>query len=180
MFIVFVIGFDLFENEFINLLWEVVCIFDGQGIVGVDIVVCQLLIIFGEFNKVFGKLLQMLQLDVVIVVGQVGGCVEMVIECIVINVDDVCIVDNVGKQFIDIVIVSDGLVVYFLMLLIKVIVCELCVGGVFVLVLQMVGIFVCNYVFYGLMYVIVCYKLFMCGGFIYILYLLLQVVKYLG
>ena len=109
---VLVTGFDPFENEPINPSWEAVRTLDGQGIAGADIVARQLPTIFGESNKVLGKLLQTLQPDVVIAVGQAGGRAEMAIERVAINVDDARIADNAGKQPIDIAIASDGPVSY--------------------------------------------------------------------
>ena len=105
---VLVTGFDPFENEPINPSWEAVRTLDGQGIAGAEIIARQLPTIFGESNKVLGKLLQTLHPDVVIAVGQAGGRAEMAIERIAINVDDARIADNAGKQPIDIAIASDG------------------------------------------------------------------------
>ena len=76
---VLVTGFDPFENEPINPSWEAVRTLDGQGIAGAEIVARQLPTIFGESNKVLGKLLQTLQPEVVIAVGQAGGRAEMAI-----------------------------------------------------------------------------------------------------
>jgi len=177
---VLVTGFDPFENEPINPSWEAVRTLDGQGIAGADIVARQLPTLFGESNKVLGKLLQTLKPDVVIAVGQAGGRAEMAIERIAINVDDARIADNAGKQPIDIAIASDGPAAYFSTLPIKTIVRELRAGGVPASVSQTAGTFVCNHVFYGLMHAIARHKLPTRGGFIHIPYLPSQAAKHPG
>lgn len=94
---ILITGFDPLENEPINPSWEAVHTLDDQGIAGVEIVARQLPIIFGESNRVLGKLLQTLQPEVVIAVGQVDDRTEMAIEYIAIDVDDAHIADSVGK-----------------------------------------------------------------------------------
>ena len=177
---VLVTGFDPFENEPINPSWEAVCTLDGQGIAGADIMARQLPTVFGESNKVLGKLLQTLHPDVVIAVGQAGGRAEMSIERIAINVDDARIADNAGKQPIDVAIEHDGPAAYFSTLPIKAIVRDLRAGGIPAAVSQTAGTFVCNHVFYGLMHAIARQKLPTRGGFLHIPYLPSQAAKHPG
>jgi pyroglutamyl-peptidase len=165
---VLVTGFDPFENEPINPSWEAVRTLDGQGIAGADIVARQLPTIFGESNKVLGKLLQTLRPDVVIAVGQAGGRAEMAIERIAINVDDARIADNAGKQPIDIAIASDGPAAYFSTLPIKAIVQTLREAGVPAGVSQSAGTYNCNHLFYGLMHHIATRAPHVRGGFIHV------------
>jgi len=177
---VLVTGFDPFENEPVNPSWEAVRTLDGQGIAGAEIIARQLPTVFAESNKVLGKLLQTLQPDVVIAVGQAGGRTDMSIERVAINVDDARIADNAGKQPIDIAIASDGPAAYFSTLPIKAIVRELRAGGVPASVSQTAGTFVCNHVFYGLMHAIARHNLPTRGGFIHIPYLPSQAAKHPG
>lgn len=177
---VLVTGFDPFENEPLNPSWEAVRTLDGQGIAGAEIIARQLPTVFGESNRVLGKLLQTLRPDVVIAVGQAGGRPEMSIERIAINVDDARIADNAGKQPIDTVIAGDGPAAYFSTLPIKAIVRELRVGGIPASVSQTAGTFVCNHVFYGLMHAIARQNLPTRGGFIHIPYLPSQAAKHPG
>ncbi|WP_426397805.1 pyroglutamyl-peptidase I [Ralstonia sp. R-29] len=177
---VLVTGFDPFENEPVNPSWEAVRTLDGQGIAGADIMARQLPTVFGESNKVLGKLLQTLHPDVVIAVGQAGGRAEMSIERIAINVDDARIADNAGKQPIDVAIEHDGPAAYFSTLPIKAIVRDLRAGGIPAAVSQTAGTFLCNHVFYGLMHAIARQKLPTRGGFLHIPYLPSQAAKHPG
>ncbi|WP_439890571.1 pyroglutamyl-peptidase I [Ralstonia sp. 25C] len=177
---VLVTGFDPFENEPVNPSWEAVRTLDGQGIAGADIMARQLPTVFGESNKVLGKLLQTLHPDVVIAVGQAGGRAEMSIERIAINVDDARIADNAGKQPIDVAIEHDGPAAYFSTLPIKAIVRDLRAAGIPAAVSQTAGTFVCNHVFYGLMHAIARKKLPTRGGFLHIPYLPSQAANHAG
>lgn len=56
----------------------------------------------------------------------------------------------------------------------------ICEVGILVFVFQIVGIYVCNYVMYGLLYWLYQINDEIKGGFIYIFYLFEQVVNYSG
>ncbi|WP_354677659.1 pyroglutamyl-peptidase I [Cupriavidus plantarum] len=150
-------GFEPFDKEPVNPSWEAVRALDGQRI-GDDparsaiIVARQLPCVFGAAISGMVALLDELEPDVVIAVGQAGGRTEMSIERIAINVDDARIADNAGAQPIDTTIATEGPAAYFSTLPIKAITRHLREAGVPAMVSQTAGTFVCNHVFYGLMH----------------------------
>ncbi|QUN28499.1 pyroglutamyl-peptidase I [Cupriavidus sp. KK10] len=145
-------GFEPFENEPINPSWEAVRALDGERVGDAVIVARQLPCVFGAAIDTIGELVDVLRPALVIAVGQAGGRAEMSVERVAINVDDARIADNAGAQPIDTAIVAGGPAAYFATLPIKAMVRDMRAAGVPASVSQTAGTFVCNHVFYGLMY----------------------------
>jgi pyroglutamyl-peptidase len=90
--------------------------------------------------------------QLVICTGQAGGRGSISLERVAINVNDARIPDNIGARPIDVPIVADGPAAYFTNLPIKAMLVALLDEGINAEVSQTAGTFVCNHVFYGLMY----------------------------
>ncbi|MFJ5382010.1 pyroglutamyl-peptidase I [Cupriavidus sp. CER94] len=176
-------GFEPFEQEPINPSWEAVRALDGQRVGDAVIVARQLPCVFGNAIDAMAQLVESLNPEVVIAVGQAGGRTEMSIERVAINVDDARIADNAGAQPIDHIIAPDGPAAYFSTLPIKAIVRDMRAAGVPAMVSQTAGTFVCNHVFYGLMHALAqrhAAAPATRGGFIHIPYLPEQAARHPG
>ncbi|SDP43779.1 pyroglutamyl-peptidase I Cysteine peptidase. MEROPS family C15 [Ralstonia sp. 25mfcol4.1] len=176
-------GFEPFEQEPINPSWEAVRALDGERVGDAVIVARQLPCVFGNAIDAMAQLVESLNPDVVIAVGQAGGRTEMSIERVAINVDDARIADNAGAQPIDNTIAPDGPAAYFSTLPIKAIVRDMRAAGVPAMVSQTAGTFVCNHVFYGLMHALAQRRAAATvtrGGFIHIPYLPEQAARHPG
>lgn len=174
-------GFEPFEQEPINPSWEAVRALDGERVGDAVIVARQLPCVFGNAIDAMAQLVESLNPEVVIAVGQAGGRTEMSIERVAINVDDARIADNAGAQPIDNPIAPDGPAAYFSTLPIKAIVRDMRAAGVPAMVSQTAGTFVCNHVFYGLMHALAQRQATATrGGFIHIPYLPEQAARHPG
>ncbi|KAI3594425.1 Pyrrolidone-carboxylate peptidase [Cupriavidus sp. U2] len=176
-------GFEPFEQEPINPSWEAVRALDGERVGDAVIVARQLPCVFGNAIDAMAQLVESLNPDVVIAVGQAGGRTEMSVERVAINVDDARIADNAGAQPIDNTIAPDGPAAYFSTLPIKAIVRDMRAAGVPAMVSQTAGTFVCNHVFYGLMHALAqrhAAPPATRGGFIHIPYLPEQAARHPG
>lgn len=145
-------GFEPFNNATVNPAWEAVRALDGWREGEIVVHGRQLPCVFGEANRVLGETIGELRPDVVIAVGQAGGRADLSVERVAINVDDAPIKDNSQQQLVDTPVVEGGPVGYFSTLPIKAIVRAMREAGLPASVSQTAGTFVCNHVFYGLMY----------------------------
>jgi len=145
-------GFEPFNKADINPAWEAVRALEGWAGEAFRVEARRLPCVFGEANRVLRALVDELQPDIVIAVGQAGGRAEISVERVAINVDDASILDNAGQQPVDRRIVEDGPAAYFATLPIKAMVAAMREKGLEAGVSQTAGTFVCNHVFYGLMH----------------------------
>ncbi|MCC2971619.1 pyroglutamyl-peptidase I [Massilia sp. IC2-476] len=145
-------GFEPFNKASINPAWEAVRALEGWSGEGFRVEARQLPCVFDEANRVLAALVDELQPDIVIAVGQAGGRAEISVERVAINVDDASILDNAGQQPVDRAIRADGPAAYFTTLPIKAMVAAMRAKGLKAGVSQTAGTFVCNHVFYGLMH----------------------------
>ena len=145
-------GFEPFNGAAINPAWEAVRALEGWSGEGFRVEVRQLPCAFGEAVRDLGVMVDDLQPDVVIAVGQAGGRPEISVERVAINVDDASIVDNAGRQPVDKPVHAGGPAAYFSTLPIKAMVAAMRAAGLRAAVSQTAGTFVCNHVFYGLMH----------------------------
>lgn len=90
--------------------------------------------------------------DIVLLLGEAGGRVQMTPERVAINVMDARIPDNIGYQPSDIPIVPNGPVAYWSTLPIKDMVTAMRLAGVPASVSDTAGTYVCNFLFYTLMH----------------------------
>lgn len=145
-------GFEPFNQASINPAWEAVRALEGWAGAGFRVEVRQLPCVFGEARRQLAALVDELHPDLVIAVGQAGGRAEISLERVAINVDDASILDNAGRQPVDLPIVEDGPAAYFTTLPIKAMAAAMREQGLRAGVSQTAGTFVCNHVFYGLMH----------------------------
>ena len=145
-------GFEPFNGASINPAWEAVRALEGWRTGAFRVEVRQLPCVFGEAIRTLAALVDELEPNIVIAVGQAGGRAEISVERIAINVDDASIVDNAGAQPVDRAIHADGPAAYFSTLPIKSMVAAMRAAGLKAAVSQTAGTFVCNHVFYGLMH----------------------------
>lgn len=115
--------------------------------------------------------------DVVVNIGQAGGRFAITPERVAINVDDFRIPDNEGNQPVDAPVKEDGAPAYFSTLPVKAIVSELNKAGIPGSLSNTAGTFVCNHVFYGVLYLLEKKYPEVKAGFIHIPYATSQVIN---
>jgi pyroglutamyl-peptidase len=145
-------GFEPFDGAAINPAWEAVRRLDGWEAHGCRVVARQLPCVFGDAADALCAAVDEVRPDIAIAVGQAGGRPEISVERIAINVDDARIVDNAGRQPVDVPVVDGGPAAYFTTLPIKAMVAAMRAQGLTAGVSQTAGTFVCNHVFYALMH----------------------------
>jgi pyroglutamyl-peptidase len=145
-------GFEPFDAEVINPSWEAVRALDGWRCDDAIVRVRQVPCVFGAAIESLKKGMADTNPDLVVCVGLAGGCSELSVERVAVNVDDARIADNAGNQPIDAAVVHGAPAAYFSTLPIKAIVRDLREAGIPASVSNTAGNFVCNHIFYGLMH----------------------------
>jgi pyroglutamyl-peptidase len=176
-------GFEPFDADLINPSWEAVRALEGWRCVDAVVRVRQMPCVFGASIEALKKAIADTNPQLIVCVGLAGGCSELSVERVAVNVDDARIVDNAGNQPIDASVVQGGPVAYFSTLPIKAIVRDLRAAGIPASVSSTAGNFVCNHVFYGLMHQLACAKPtaeneLVRGGFIHVPYLPEQAARF--
>jgi pyroglutamyl-peptidase len=144
-------GFDAFGGEDVNPSALAVQQLAGETIAGRQIVTAILPCVFGQSVLELKGVMDEVNPELVICVGQAGGRDAINLERIAINLDDAAMPDNAGAQPVDQVISADGPAAYWATLPGKEIVRSLEAKGIRAVVSQSAGTFVCNHVFYRLM-----------------------------
>lgn len=153
---VLITGFEPFDQAPLNPSWEVARALQGWqpaspgGACTVQAV--QLPCVFGAAIEHLQQALAQWQPTLVICLGLASGRSEITPERIAINVDDARIPDNAGRQPVDVAVQPGGPAAYFSTLPIKAMVRDLRAQGIAAAVSNTAGTFVCNHVFYALMY----------------------------
>lgn len=173
---ILVTGFEPFGGENINPSYEAVKSLP-DSINGAIIIKRQIPTVFRKSIMVLEKLIDEVNPDIVIAVGQAGGRADITIERVAINIDDAVIKDNEGNQPIDEVIFEDGENAYFSNLPIKAMVEKIKEGGIPAGISNSAGTYVCNHIMYGLLYLIDKKYPGIKGGFIHVPYLPEQVIN---
>jgi len=145
-------GFEPFGGESINPSWEVARALEGERIGEAVVVARQLPCCFGDAAARLRQLLDELQPQWVLALGQAAGRADFSIERIAINIDDARIADNAGAKPVDVPVVEGGPAAFFATLPIKAMVAGLREAGLPASISQTAGTFVCNHVFYALMH----------------------------
>jgi pyroglutamyl-peptidase len=149
---VLVTGFDPFGTNEINPSWMAVQGLHGRQIGGHRVVGAQLPTVFGESLDVLRELLHRYRPALAICTGQAGGRAAISLERVAINVNDARIADNAGARPVDTPVIAGAPAAYFTTLPIKAMLASLLEAGINAEVSQTAGTFVCNHIFYGLMY----------------------------
>ena len=147
-------GFVPFGGEAVNPSWEAALAMDGWRSGEAVVRARQIPCVFGAAIESLARAIDEVKPELVICVGLAGGRSDVSIERVAINVDDGRIVDNAGKQPIDIAVVDGAPAAYFSTLPIKAIVRDLLAAGIPASVSNTAGTFVCNHLFFGLMHLL--------------------------
>lgn len=146
-----VTGFEPFGGEQVNPSMEAVRRLPAR--VGpLDVATRILPTVFGLAWARLEAVLDELDPDLVLCVGEAGGRAELSLERVAINVEDARIADNEGNRPIDRPVVKDGPAAYFATLPLKAAATALVREGLPASVSNSAGTFVCNHVFYSLMH----------------------------
>jgi len=97
-------------------------------------------------------MIERVQPDVVLCVGQASERATLCVERVAINVQDAREADNDGAQPLDAPVIAGGPSAYFATLPVKAVVAALRSAGLAAEVSNSAGTFVCNHAFYGLMH----------------------------
>ena len=168
---ILITGFAAFGGEKINPSWEAVKQLDQLIIDEHQLIARQLPCSFAESSEHLTKLLEELQPQIVLNIGQAGGRLDISLERVAINLDDARIADNLGAQPIDQTIIKDAPNAYFTNLPLKALLQVARNNGIPASISYSAGTFVCNHVFYTLMHWINTVNPAIKGGFIHIPYL---------
>lgn len=168
---ILITGFEAFGGEKINPSWEAVKQLDQLIIEEYQLIARQLPCSFTESSQRLIQLLEELQPQIVLNIGQAGGRLDISLERVAINLDDARIADNLGAQPIDQTIIKDAPSAYFTNLPLKAILQTARSNGIPASISYSAGTFVCNHVFYTLMHWINTVNPAIKGGFIHIPYL---------
>jgi pyroglutamyl-peptidase len=163
-------SFDPFEGEMLNSSAVAVSALRDKQIVGHRIITAELPTVFGTSLQILRKLLAEHKPSLVICVGQASTRTSVSLERVAINAIDARIPDNCGYQPFNEAVLPDGPVGYFSTLPLKAILQALKKADIAVEISQTAGVFVCNYVFYGLMHELSTRRMFRrtLGGFIHL------------
>ncbi len=168
-------GFDPFGGERVNPAYEAVKllpdVIEGCEILKVEIPTV--------FYKSVDKLIEVVRKekpDFVICVGQAGGRFNITPEALAVNKNEARIPDNNGQQPSDELVREDGENAYFSTLPNKAIIKTMHEAGIPAQMSFTAGTYVCNHLFYGLMYLIEKEFPNMRGGFIHVPFSSIQVI----
>ncbi len=169
-------GFSAFGGEEVNPSYLALNNLPKQ-IGDVEIITAEIPTVFGQSLTVLKQLIDEHQPNFVICFGQAGGRFAVTPEVVAINLDEARIADNQGRQPSGQKIKSDGQNAYFSTLPNKAIIQALRAENIPAKLSYSAGTFVCNHLFYGLMYSIEKRNLAMRGGFIHLPFIASQVIN---
>ena len=147
---VLVTGFEPFDGASLNPSQAVVEQLLGASIPGVALHCAVLPVEFGRAAGVLTGLIDDLEPQVVLALGQAEGRAKITPERVAINLDDARIADNAGVMRSDVEIIAGGPSAYFATLPVKGIVQALDTAGIPAAISTTAGTFVCNHVFYAM------------------------------
>ncbi len=171
---VLITGFDPFGNEQINPSYQAVQLLELEN-KEIELVKKELPTVFAGSIKVLDRTIKEVKPDIVIATGQAGGRYDISVERVAINLIDAGIPDNDGAQPLDEKIFKDGENAYFSSLPIKAIVKKLREKKIPASVSNSAGTYVCNNLFYAMLYLIDRKYPDIKGGFVHVPYLPEQV-----
>ncbi len=169
-------GFDPFGGESTNPAFEAVKLLPDV-IEGCEIVKVEIPTVFYKSIEKLNEVVRRERPDFVICVGQAGGRFNITPEVVAINKNEARIPDNDGNQPSDEVVREDGKNAYFSTLPNKAIIKAMHEKGVPAQMSFTAGTYVCNHLFYGLMYLIEKEFPNMRGGFIHVPFCSMQAVS---
>ena len=161
-------GFEPFGGEALNPSWEIASRLDGETIGDLTVIARRLPVVWGQANEVLCGLIESLQPDAVLSLGQSGGRAELCPERVGINVSDAEAGDNAGTVLADAPIAADGPVAYWSTLPVKAMAAAMRAAGVPARVSNTAGTYLCNHVMYGALHFIAVAGLAAQAGFIHV------------
>ena len=169
-------GFEPYGQEQVNSSWEAVKAY-AESVGGVEIVKECLPVSFERARMALGKAVVQYQPDVVLSVGQKGGCCEINVERVAVNLADCKMADNDGCQPCELRLFPDAPAAYFSNLPVKRLADAIREAGIPAVISNSAGLYVCNSVFYAAMHLVLSKYPNMQVGFIHVPYLPCQVVE---
>ena len=154
-------GFTPFDGEERNPSWEAVKAVKSR-IEDVEVLKLELPTVFGKSFSLVKEVIEKEKPDFVLLIGQAGGRAEITPERVAINLD------NEGNKPEDQCIFSDGENAYFSTLPIKAMVSEIKKEGVPARISNTAGTFVCNHLFYSVLYLVKKQELGISAGFMHV------------
>lgn len=146
-------GFGPFGEDNINPALEVIKQFENHAkkflTDTIEVHIKELPVVFGEAIEVFKEIVQEIQPDLIVSVGQAGGSMGISLERIGINLNDARIADNKGNAPQDEKIEEKGAAAYFTTIDIRATYNELKAKGIPVFISNSAGTYVCNNIIYG-------------------------------
>ena len=173
---VLITGFNPFGGETINPAFEAIKLLEDT-IDGAVIIKREIPTVFNKSIKLLEEMIDEIEPNIVICVGQAGGRAKVSVERIAMNVSDGRIPDNEGYQPIDEVIYADGDDGYFTNLPIKRMVRLMNENNIPSEISNTAGTYVCNHIMYGLMHIIKTKHPMIKGGFIHVPFINNQVIE---
>lgn len=166
---VLITGFDPFGGETVNPAYEAVKLLPDV-IAGANVIKVEVPTVFGKAAEMLEEKINEHRPDIVLCIGQAGGRPDITIEKVAINYADARICDNEGSQPLDATLREDGDTAYFATVPVKAMVTHIREAGIPASVSYTAGTFVCNELFYSLMYLIHQKYPHIKGGFIHVPY----------
>jgi len=167
---VLVTGFAPFDHEVLNPSYESLKSLPHQ-INHFSIIIHELPTTFNESAQQIIDLIQNIQPDYILMLGQAGGKTSISIERVAINIDDATIPDNHGNLPKDQPIIVGGPTAYFSTLPIKRLNENLLNHGIPSSISNSAGTFVCNHLMYQVLHFIETSNLKTRAGFIHVPYI---------
>ena len=171
---VLITGFEPFRNEKVNPSWEVCKTLKEEGKISVE--VRQLPVVYDEAAEKALTILDELQPDVVLHLGEAGGRTHISVERIAVNCDDAPIGDSKGQKRDGIPIEDKGSDGLFTTIPVKKIVAALKEAGIPAVISNSAGTYLCNHVLYRTLNYVRMNNLCAQVGFIHLPYLPQQTV----
>lgn len=169
-------GFEPYGQERVNSSWEAVKA-HPEFVGDVEIVKECLPVSFERAGMALEKAIVLHKPDVVLSVGQAGGCCEINVERVAVNLADCKKADNDGCQPCERRLFLDAPDAYFSNLPVKRLVDAIREAGIPAVVSNSAGLYVCNSVFYAAMHLVHGKYPNMQVGFLHVPYLPCQVVE---
>lgn len=174
------LGFEPFGGEAVNPSQEIVRALDGQVVNGHAVIGAILPVTFGATLATLENLLDLHRPVLVLALGQAGGCSELALERIAVNLIDARIADNEQNRPIDEPVVAGAPAAYLTSLPVKAMLARLRALGIPAALSLSAGTFVCNQVFYALAHLRATRFRDMRGGFLHVPWLPEQAARHPG
>lgn len=164
---ILVTGFTPFGGQAVNPAYEAVAQLPST-IGEITVKVIEIPTVFRTGASKLEEAMHDYQPDIVLCVGQAGGRAAITLEFVAINYQDAAIPDNEGNKPLSQCIHPDGDTAYFSNLPVKAMVESMREEGIPAVISYSAGTYVCNDVFYHLMYLIHHNYPHVRGGFVHV------------